>query len=144
MNDLTQSFPVSKPIREERKVVTDTDPATGTVTYEGWRNGDKWDRADGPTYIRRNAVTRTVTYEGWHKNDKLDRADGPAYIRRDAATGNVTRDEWCKNGEQFEPSPEVRAAWLQKEATENAARIARLAVPSASASPAPAPPHWMW
>lgn len=48
MSDLKQAFPPAAPIRTERKVITDTDPATGTVTYEEWRKDDKRDRADGP------------------------------------------------------------------------------------------------
>ena len=110
----------------------ETDAETGVVTRETWRNKKgKLDRADGPAVIKRDRITGTVTYEAWWKDGKRDRADGPAIIRRDAATGKVTSEEWWKDGKQFEPSAEVRAAWLQK----SGERI----VPPAVAKPVPAP-----
>lgn len=104
MSNLTQSFPSSAPITEKREIITKTDLATGTVTYEEWR-----------------------------KDGKLDRADGPAYIKRDAATGTVTCEAWYNKevGHRFEPSTELRAAWLKNSGE-------RIAPSLASASP-PAP-----
>jgi len=115
MSNLKQSFASSSPIIETRDFVTHTDPATGTVTDEVWRKENRWG------------------------SRKLDRADGPAVIQRDAPTGSVTLAEWWKDGKRFEPSPEVRAAWLNKEAQQNAERIARLAASSAPVPPAPSP-----
>jgi hypothetical protein len=107
------------------------DAATGTVTFEEWSKNNILDRADGPALIRRYAATGIVTREEWWKDGKRDRADGPAYVERDAATGKVAYEEWWKDGKKFEPSAEVRAAWLQK----SGERIA----PPAVAKPAPAP-----
>ena len=98
MSNSMQSLPSSGPVREEHKVTTERDAATGTVTYEEWWKDGKLDRADGPAYIVRDAATGTVTREAWWKDGKLDRADGPAAIERDAATGTVTGEAWCKDG----------------------------------------------
>jgi hypothetical protein len=78
-------FASSAPIREKREVITETDPATGVVTYEQW----------------------------W-KDDKLDRIDGPALIYRNVATAALVFDGWYKNGKRFTPSAEVRSAWLKR------------------------------
>src|ERR1700720_329134 len=85
MAALQNAFSSSAPIREKREIITDSDAATGIVTYEEWRKNGKWDRADGPACIRRGAATGIVTYEAW----------------------------W-KDGKQFEPSTAQRAAWLEK------------------------------
>jgi hypothetical protein len=85
MDNLKQNFPSASPIRQLREIYTETEPASGTVTYEIW-----------------------------FKDGKQDRADGPAYILRDAATGTVTCEIWSKDGQPFEPSAEEHAAWLQK------------------------------
>jgi hypothetical protein len=98
MSNSTQSLPSSGPIRVEHKVITDTDPATGTVTHEVW-----------------------------YKDDKPDRADGPAAIERNAAT-----EAGYKDGQKFEPSAEVRVAWLKK----SGERIAP-SPPAAKSAPAP-------
>jgi hypothetical protein len=100
---LKNSFQSSAPIRAEHKVITETDPATGTVTLEEWWKDGKRDRADGPAYIERDAVTGTVTHEAWCKGDKLDRADGPALIVRDAATGTVLYEAWWKDCKRIAP-----------------------------------------
>jgi len=114
MAALQNAFSSSAPIREKREIITDSDAATGIVTYEEWRKNGKWDRADGPACIRRDAATGTVTKELWYSDDRLDRADGPAFIERGAATGIVTYEAWWKDGKQFEPSTAQRAAWLEK------------------------------
>jgi hypothetical protein len=60
-----------------------------------------------------------------------DRADGPALIWHHAQTGKVIREEWWKDDKRFEPSAEIRAAWLKNGG--------ELAAPFASAPSAPAP-----
>jgi hypothetical protein len=104
----------SKPIHEKHEVLTEIDPQTGTVIYEQWYKDGKRDRSDGPAYIVRDATTGTVIGEAWYENGKLHRIDGPTNIERDAKTGIVTDEIWWKDNKQFTPSPEVRAAWLQK------------------------------
>jgi hypothetical protein len=90
----------SKTTQKKREVITETSPATGTITVEIWRKDGKRDRPDGPAYIERNAETGITTREQWWKNGNLHRADDrPAIIERDAVTRHVTREEWWKDGQ---------------------------------------------
>src|SRR5262245_28263402 len=66
---------------------------------EEWNKGGERDRADGPAYILRSAVTGEVIYEEWDKGGQLDRADGPAVIRHDMGPGIY--EEWWKDGQEF-------------------------------------------
>lgn len=103
MRNLTPSFPSRPSIRKEHKVITHTDPTTGIVIFEAKQ-----------------------------KDGQLHCDDAPAFIERDEATGVVIVDRWFKDGKGFEPSAEVRAAWLEKSGE-------RIAPPSPAANPGPAP-----
>jgi hypothetical protein len=105
MNNVNREEECNLNRREDRDVYTNTDPATGTITFEAWYKYDKrdrkLDRTAGPAYIERDARTGVVTCEAWYKDNKLNRAAGPAYTERDAQTGAVTCEAWYKDGGPF-------------------------------------------
>jgi hypothetical protein len=69
---------MSAPIREKREIITDTDPATGTVTREAWYKDGKLDRADGPAFILRDPTGSRVILELWWKDGKRIEPPSPA------------------------------------------------------------------
>jgi len=135
-----EEFTVSGNLDHEGPRVVNRDSQTGAeITRTGekteerfYRAGKEVDPVTGQE-IRRDIMPGAIVYvnEAGH----IHRDDGPAIVFHKRATGALVHAEWWNNGERFEPSAEVSAAWFQKEAQQNAARIARLA------SPAPAAPN---
>src|SRR5206468_1343556 len=57
------------------------------------RGSTGYDEKAGYTIkTERDPATGTVIREAWYKDGKKDRADGPSFILRDAETGIVTRE----------------------------------------------------
>jgi len=92
---------VNDVVKETFAVTIESDPKTGNVLREVWRNQKgQVSNPIGPAILQYDAITKNLIFENWVINNESSRDEnsGPAMIHYDRETGIAVKESYFVGG----------------------------------------------